>query len=137
MSTNSNIIQKNLVSITKSLNEEKRLATFVVLEPQDSLETTTDLHGDTYSAECIEEACHNFNTVCRKANLFHMMDTSSFEFVESYILPVSAEINGIIVQKGTWLAVIKAKEDWIWDGIKDGTFDGLSIQCMATYEDIE
>ena len=36
------------VSVAKSLNEEKRRATFVVLEPQDDDGTTTDLHGDWY-----------------------------------------------------------------------------------------
>ena len=124
------------VQIIKSLNEEKRLATFVVLEPQEDDGLTTDLHGDTYSAEEVEKACHSFNTQCRKANLLHMLDTDSYEFVESYILPVEAEINGKIIKSGTWLAVVKAKEDWVWQGIKDGTFNGLSIQCIAEYESL-
>lgn len=130
-------METKTIPVIKSLNEEKRLATFVVLEPQEEDGLTTDLHGDTYTAEAVELACHNFNTTCRKANIFHMLDTSSFEFVESYILPVDAEVNGVSVKKGTWLAVVKAHEDWIWEGIKDGTFDGLSVQCMAVYEDIE
>lgn len=126
----------NTVQVIKSLNEEKRLATFVVLEPQEEDGLTTDLHGDTYSADAVEQACHDFNTRCRKANLLHMLDTDSYEFVESYILPVEAEINGKVIKAGSWLAVVKAKEDWIWQGIKDGTFNGLSIQCNAVYEDI-
>lgn len=128
---------KKLVPVIKSLNTEKRLATFVVLEPQDAGDSTTDLHGDWYDAEAVEQACHDFNTNCRKANLYHMLDTTGFEFVESYILPIEAEINSKVIKAGTWLAVVKAKEDWIWDGIKDGTFDGLSIQCVASYEDIK
>lgn len=130
------ITNNNRVQVIKSLNEEKRLATFVVLEPQENDGLTTDLHGDTYTADAVEQACHDFNTQCRKANLLHMLDTDSYEFVESYILPVEAEINGKVIKAGSWLAVVKAKEDWIWQGIKDGTFNGLSIQCNAVYEDI-
>lgn len=129
--------QNKVTPVIKSLNSEKRLATFVVLEPQDDPEMTSDLHADWYDADAVEEACHNFNTQCRKANLLHMLDTDSYEFVESYILPVEAEINGKVIKAGSWLAVVKAKEDWIWQGIKDGTFNGLSIQCNAVYEDIK
>ena len=52
--------------ITKSLNESKRLATFVVLEPQEDDGMTTDLHGDYYDEETILDACIQFmkkNTV--------------------------------------------------------------------------
>lgn len=124
------------VLVVKSLNEEKRLAMFVVLEPQDEDGLTTDLHGDTYSADAVEQACHDFNTQCRKANLLHMLDTTSYEFVQSYIMPVEVLINEKIIKAGTWVAVVKAKEEWIWQGIKDGTFNGLSIQCNAVYENI-
>jgi hypothetical protein len=37
--------------IKKSANDEKRLATFVVLEPQSDDLTTTDLHEDWYDAD--------------------------------------------------------------------------------------
>lgn len=123
--------------LRKSLDSEKRLAMFVVLEPQEDDGLTTDLHADTYTAEEVEKACHSFNLFCRKANLLHEFETDSYSFVESYILPVEAEIEGTMIKKGTWVAVIKAEDDFIWDGIKDGTFNGLSIQCSAEYEMIE
>lgn len=129
--------KENKIQVIKSLNEEKKLALFVVLEPQDADGSTSDLHGDWYSAEEVEKACHDFNTQCRKANLYHMLDTTGYEFVESYVLPVEAQVGERVVKAGTWLAVIKAKEDWIWNGIKDGTFNGLSIQCNAIVEDME
>jgi len=130
--------KENKIQVIKSLNEEKKLALFVVLEPQDADGSTSDLHGDWYSAEEVEKACHDFNTqATRRANLYHMIDTTGYEFVESYILPVEAQVGERVVKAGTWLAVIKAKEDWIWNGIKDGTFNGLSIQCNAIVEDME
>ena len=71
------------VSVAKSLDMEKRRATFVVLEPQPEDGTTTDLHGDWYSEEDIAEGCYSFNKHCRKANLLHLIDTIGFQFIES------------------------------------------------------
>ena len=73
------------IKVNKALNEEMRLATFVVLEPQDPDGTTTDLHADWYDAETIEKSCINFNRFCKKANLMHLVDTDGIDFVGSYI----------------------------------------------------
>lgn len=127
--------------ITKSLNDEKRLALFAVLEPQDEDYTTTDGHLDWYDADTVEKACHSFNRSMKQANLLHMIDTNGFEFIESYITPADAIIGDCFVKKGTWLANIhvidKPEYDWIWGGIKDGTFNGLSIQCTGLTEPID
>lgn len=129
--------------ITKSLNEEKRLATFVVLEPQPEDGTTTDLHGDYYNEETILKACLDFNKNIhlRKGKLLHMVETQGYSFVESYCTPAEMSIGDIIIKKGTWLQTIQVNPDekfnWIWDGIKNGTFNGLSVECMGVTEDIE
>lgn len=135
METKQNKLQGTLVK--KSLDTDKRLAMFIVLEPQEDDGLTSDLHADTYSSEEVEKACHSFNLFCRKANLLHEFETDSYSFVESYIMPLTAEVNGVEIKKGTWVAVVKADSDFIWDGIKDGTFDGLSIQCSAEFEMIK
>lgn len=127
-------------TVIKALNEEKRQATFLVLEPQYPDGMTTDLHGDWYDAETVAKSCHNFNMHCQKANLFHMVNTQAFSFIESYILPVEGVIGDKMIQKGSWLATIQVDEtpegDFIWSGIKDGSFNGLSIQCLARVEDM-
>ena len=127
--------------IIKSLNEEKRLATFLVLEPQDDDLTTTDLHGDWYNADTVEDACHSFNRFCRKANLFHLVDTTSFEFVESYITEAEITVGEEVIKKGSWLAKIYVNKsdagDLIWKSIKSGEFNGLSVQCEGFVSDIE
>lgn len=126
--------------IFKSLNEDKRLATFVVLEPQDDDGTTTDLHGDWYSAETVEDACYNFNMLCKQANLLHQIQTTVFEFVESYITQADMDVNGVYIKKGTWLTTIKVERsefgDEIWEGIKSGELNGLSVQCVGLISDI-
>lgn len=127
--------------IVKSLNEEKRLATFLVLEPQDDDLTTTDLHGSWYNAATVEDACHSFNRFCRKANLFHLVDTTSFEFVESYITEAEITIGEETIKKGSWLAKIYVTKsesgDLVWESIKSGEFNGLSVQCEGFVSDIE
>lgn len=128
--------------ITKSLNDEKRLATFVVLEPQDDDGMTTDLHGDYYDEETILDACLGFNKNIhlRKGKLLHMVETEGYSFVESYVTLADMEVNGQVIKKGTWLQTIQVNPDekfnWIWEGIKNGTFNGLSVECMGTTEDV-
>ena len=127
--------------IKKSLNEEKRLATFLVLEPQDEDYTTSDLHGDWYDLDTVEDACHSFNRFCRKANLFHLVDTTAFEFVESYITESDMLIGEEPIKKGSWLAKIYVNKsdvgDLVWESIKSGEFNGLSVQCEGLVSDIE
>lgn len=124
--------------ITKSLNDEKRLATFVVLEPQSDDGMTTDLHGDYYDEETILDACIQFNKSLnlRKGKLLHMVETEGYSFIESYVTLADMEVNGQVIKKGTWIQTIFAEADWIWEGIKDGTFNGLSVECMGTVEEI-
>ena len=129
------------VPIVKSLNEEKRLATFLVLEPQDEDLTTSDLHGDWYDADTVETACHDFNRFCRKANLFHLVDTTTFEFVESYITETEMNLGETFIKKGSWLAKIHVNDsesgNLFWESIKSGEFNGLSVQCEGFVSDIE
>ncbi len=119
--------------VTKAVDEEQKLATFVVLEPMLD-ETEFDLHGDYYDEQTVMKACHNFNQFSMKANFLHLIETNSFIIVESYITPVEIVLGEQFVKKGTWLATIKVIDDDIWEGIKDGTFNGLSIGAVATTE---
>jgi len=132
---------KNTIPIAKALNEEKRTATFLVLEPQDADGSTSDLHLDWYDEETIEEGCRNFNKYCMKANLLHLVQTNGFSFVESYIAPVEFLLGDRTIKKGSWLATIQVEDtpeyEWIWQDIKSGNFNGLSIQAMGSVEDIE
>lgn len=124
-------------TVTKSVNEEQRLALFVVLEPQEG-NTTTDLHGDTYTAKEVEKACHSFNVHCRKANLFHLVETEEAEIIESYITPVDFNLDGKTIKKGTWLQTWYFPEtevgNMLWEGVKSGELTGVSIQCIADAE---
>lgn len=123
------------VPVFKQAQEELKQATFLVLSPDE-----VDLHGDIYDAVEVRKACHNFNIHCRKANLLHLFETDSFSIVESYISPVDMQMGETIIKAGSWLAVIQVSESEegseLWEGIKSGDFNGLSVQCTANVEDV-
>jgi len=131
----SQTVNSTAVLLTKSVSDEKRLATFLVLEPQEDDYSTTDLHEDWYDAAVVEDACHQFNTLCKTAYIDHAYETQGFDFVESYILQQATQIGHKVLKKGSWVATIKVKDapehQWIWDSIKSGEFNGLSIQAMG------
>lgn len=117
--------------IAKSLNEELRQGTFVVLEPE-----VADLHLDIYSTDEVRKACHNFNEFCEKAYLDHSFETEQAKFVESYIAPTDMNIEGVNVVKGTWLAVVQFDEE-LWQVVKSDKKVGLSIGAYARLEELE
>ena len=126
--------------ITKSVDEEQRLALFVVLEPQEG-DTTSDLHGDTYTALEVEKAAINFNTHCMKANLFHLVETEEAQIVESYVTPAELTLDGLLIKKGTWLQKWYFPEtemgELLWQAVKSGEITGVSVGCNATVENLE
>src|SRR5690606_10836816 len=118
----------------KSVEPEQRIALFVVLEPQDG-DLTNDAHGDTYTAEEVAKACRNFGDHCNKANLFHKVETQDAEIIENYIAPVDFQLDNEIVKKGTWLQKWYFPEtevgEVLWQAVKNGEINGVSIQCRA------
>ena len=117
------------VQITKAVNEELKQATFLVLTPDE-----VDLQGDTYSADEVRKACHNFNQHCMTANLLHLVETDTFDIVESYISPVDMILNDVVIKAGSWMSVLQIYSDEIWSEIKDGNLTGVSIGATANTE---
>jgi hypothetical protein len=121
--------------IVKSANEEERLALFLVLEPQEDDGTTADLHGDWYDAEEVKKACHDYNVNCERIGIMHRELVSDNEVVvrESYIAPCDFVTEyGDTIKKGSWLMWLHFPSDDTWNKIKDGTYDSVSIDCVAT-----
>ena len=131
-----------VVEVTKSLDSDQRRAMFVALEPQEG-DTTSDLHGDTYTAEDVEKACINFNTHCMKANIFHKIETEKAVIEQSFITPSSFTLDdGREIQKGTWLQWWHFPEgdttsDMLWKAVKDGKITGISIGARAKTEKLD
>lgn len=124
--------QEPEMEVTKSLDEEEKMALFVVLEPE-----VEDLHGDIYSEKEVEKACISYNQHCRKANLYHRIETEDFSIVQSFVTPVGfTDDTGREIKKGTWLAWTKFENDNLWGQVKSGEFQGLSIGCKATFQEL-
>lgn len=120
------------VQVVKSVNEELKQATFVVMAPNE-----VDLHGDTVSEEEVRKACYNFNKHSNQANLFHITKTATFEFAESYVAPVDFVLGDVLVQKGTWLATVQVLDDNLWNLVKSGEVNGLSVSALASTLKVE
>lgn len=129
--------------VRKALDVERRKALFVVLSPQEGDETD-DLHGSTYSADEIELARDSFNKHCRKANLFHCVELSSEDAVidQCYINPAEFSMDdGRVIKAGAWLQVWYFPEgevgDALWNSVKSGEINGVSIYARAKIEKLE
>lgn len=120
------------LQVTKSVNTDLMQATFIVMVPDE-----VDLHGDTTTEEEVRKACHNFNKFCRKSNLFHLVETDTFEIVESWISPVDFSLDGKFVKKGTWLCTVQVLDQGLWELIKKGDICSVSIGAMAKVEQLE
>jgi hypothetical protein len=124
--------------VMKALDQDKKQATFVVLHAY-SDDSEYDLHNETYDADEVEKACHNYNRNCMKANLGHLMmvEEDIAYVVESYCSEIDMVLGDQFIAKGTWLQKWQFNDDSIWEGVKGGQWNGLSIQCMVDCEDLE
>lgn len=125
------------VEIKKAVDDEQRMAMFVVLEPD-----AVDAHGDTYTEEEVEKACNNFGLFCMKANLFHRVETEDAKIVQNFISPADFTLDdGREIKKGTWLQWWHVPEtengEAIWKAIKTGDINGVSIQGWAKVENLD
>lgn len=125
-------MQKQTTQVAKAVNDELKQVTFVVMVPDE-----VDLHGDITTEAEVRKACFNFNKHCGTANLFHLTETDTFEFAESYVAPTDFLLGEREVKKGTWLATLQIHDDELWEGVKSGDFNGLSIGAMASVETLK
>lgn len=118
----------------KSINEEERLFTAVVLRPE-----VVDSHGDIYSHDVVKQACHDYVRYCMNTNLQHMLELekSDMSIVESYIAPVDMSFEGGEVYKGDWIMTAKIENDDLWKACKDGCFTGFSVGVSGLVEELD
>jgi len=123
---------KSRLPVSKAVNEELKQVLYVAMLPD-----ITDLHGDNTTAEEVRKACHNFNQHCKKANLFHLIETDTFSVVESYIAPTDFVLGEVLVKSGTWLVNLQIHDDDVWELVKSGQINGVSIGALASVQTIE
>lgn len=121
----------NEQALAKSVDVEKQHFTSVVLRPD-----VPDLHGDIYDASVVEDACHEYNELCQKANLQHLFQTDLATPIESYIAKSDFKLGGGEVKAGDWVMTMKVRDSELWEMCKNGTFTGFSVGCTAFTEAI-
>lgn len=113
------------------LNEEKRLVTGIVLEPDE-----VDAQGDTITEEEIAAAAHRFlkrYNAATKLGLMHkMFGDIGVELVESFVAPFDFELGSGKVKKGSWVITIHVVSDQVWNDVKSGKLTGFSIGGVAS-----
>lgn len=124
--------KQNNVPVIKALNEELMQVTYVAMLPD-----STDLAGDFTSAEEVRKAKESFNKSEQRANLFHMSMTDTFDVIESYLAPADMILNNQAVLKGTWLMTLQINDSDLWELVKSGDINGISIGAEATVETLE
>lgn len=113
------------------MDEEKRLVTGVVLEPDE-----VDAHGDFERADTIQRAAHkflaDFNTRTKLGIQHSIFGDIGVDLVESFIAPMDLIMGGHLVKSGSWVMVVKVIDDVIWQAVKSGAITGFSIGGVAT-----
>lgn len=117
--------------VVKSVQEDKRLFTAVVLRPN-----TPDSQGDIYNEEVVEKACHDYNEFCRQGNLQHLVETDLVVTVESWIAKADMLLGEGEVVTGDWLMTVRVDDDEIWDMCLKGEFTGFSVGCKSLVQDL-
>jgi site-specific DNA-adenine methylase len=107
--------------------DEERYVLGIVLEPE-----TVDAQQDIYAAAEIREAAHTFMAQYQNVGLMHQgLVNSRVKILESYLAPVSFELGGVAIKKGTWLLALRVLDDPLWEQIKTGELTGLSMGGSA------
>ncbi len=130
---------KTIKAVSKSTttkikkDEAKGLVYVTIMEPG-----VTDSQGDSYSEETVRKAMEDAagRNIFRKFDQNHNMDVvDGVTMVESFILTGKDE-RFPDAAKGSWVGVLKfdqSKE--LWQRVKDGRFNGVSIFGKAAYDD--
>lgn len=120
---------KHTEQVIKSADEEEMVAYEVVYEPD-----VKDAHGEWMSQETIIKACDNFNNNLLagnvKPNLFHLSNTELFSIEKSWVqeeFDVIVEETGQLIKAGTWVVKIKYLDPDLWNLLKAGIIQGVSI----------
>ena len=109
------------------LDDEERIVMGVVYEPD-----IVDAQGDSASGPEIRKAAHRFMQESRMIGVMHKDSASGkIDIVESYTAPVSFRLGKQQISKGTWIMVLKVKDDEIWAGVKSEKYTGLSMSGRA------
>ncbi len=116
---------KATVEIVKS-EDDRRLVWVVVMVPD-----KVDHEKQWASADTIEKACHMWMLNGSKVFLEHSVPIDSVKVVENYTTLADMDLDGRLVKKGSWIAVMHVPNDKLWEMIKSGELKGGSVRGIS------
>ena len=140
---------------TESKKDEEKLVLGVVLEPNDGSDgqgVKPDTDNEVYSAEEVRKAAHWYMEFGKKKGLLHgeehggeILDPEDDRIVvvESFLTPIDipAKTYGPHqtqpIKKGTWIMGFRVNDDKVWESVKAGRLNGLSIGGQALQSALE
>lgn len=129
-----NFIFFNSDEIKMTFNDEQMIVSGPVLIPYARI-FRNDALGMRYvffSKETIKEIAEKFLSKKElKFNLQHTDKVAHLNIVESYF---AKEPNTFGVPEGSWIVTAKVKDADVWESVKEGKFNGFSLQALFTNE---
>lgn len=114
---------------------DNHYVTGIVYEPLEE-----DSHGNFMTEEEITKAAYWFAKNGDKVDLQHSFEPlDGTTVVENWIAKADFEIDGEVIQKGTWLMTVEVTDESVWEGIEKGDITGFSMGGLGNYseEDVE
>lgn len=123
----------NAEELKMEFNEDKMILKGAVMIPNQLLYRNDKL-GErfvTYDTLEVEKAAMLFLKNGMKFNQSHSEVDAKLDIIESYL---ATESNLLNVPTGSWIISAKVKDDALWQEIKNGTFNGFSMESLFSNE---
>ena len=123
----------NAEELKMEFNEDKMILKGAVMIPNQLLYRNDKL-GErfvTYDTLEVEKAAMLFLKNGMKFNRQHSEVDAKLDILESYL---ATENNLLNVPAGSWIISAKVKDNALWQEIKNGTFNGFSMQSLFSNE---
>lgn len=128
-----NFLKFNAEELKMEFNEDKMILKGAVMIPNQLLYRNDKL-GErfvTYDTLEVEKAAMLFLKNGMKFNRQHSEVGAKLDILESYL---ATENNLLNVPAGSWIISAKVKDNALWQEIKNGTFNGFSMQSLFSNE---
>jgi hypothetical protein len=121
-------------------NEELRMVYGIVYSP--GTPETEDTQGDFMEAEEIRKTAFDFMANARIHNVDsdHDFDAGQGFVAESWITKSEGDLKDPLFPEepeGSWAVGIYVKDDEVWEGVKSGEYNGLSMAGVGVRETVE
>ena len=132
-------------SIKFSINEEKRIVFGPAIRADYPIYRVSPTMGEyftVFTKDVIEELYQKFmiDGLQNQVNLEHSTDTDGVYLIQSFIKDINKGVNPVdfpSVEDGSWFVAYKVINDDVWNKVKQGEFNGFSIEGWFGLEEVK